>query len=45
LPNFSSDAIFGKTAFAPQRGQCLLPENITPKHDGQAIVLSRERQN
>jgi Rps23 Pro-64 3,4-dihydroxylase Tpa1-like proline 4-hydroxylase len=23
----------------------LLPENIKPKHDGQAVVLSREAQN
>ena len=31
-------------AAAPQRGQCLLPMNIMPKHDGQATVASRELQ-
>ncbi len=30
---------------APQRGQCLLPTNITPKHEAQATVASRESQN
>ncbi len=31
-------------AAAPQRGQCLLPMNIMPKHEAQAIVASREPQ-
>ncbi len=33
------------TALSPQLGQCLLSENIKPKQDGQAIILSLEVQN
>lgn len=32
-------------AAIPQRGQCLLPVNIMPKHDGHATVASRDSQN
>jgi hypothetical protein len=31
-------------AAAPQRGQCLLPINIMPKHEAHAIVARREPQ-
>jgi hypothetical protein len=31
-------------ASAPQWGQCLLPMNIIPKHDAQAIVASFDSQ-
>src|SRR2546429_3644334 len=31
-------------AVAPQCGQCLLPRNIIPKHDGQATVASFDSQ-
>ncbi len=31
-------------AAAPQRGQCLLPRNIIPKQEAQAIVASRAPQ-
>jgi hypothetical protein len=31
-------------AAAPQRGQCLLPMNIMPKHEAQEIVASRDSQ-
>jgi hypothetical protein len=32
------------TATAPQCGQCLLPMNNIPKHDGQATVASFDSQ-
>jgi hypothetical protein len=35
----------GTTAAAPHRGQCLLPRNIMPKHEGHEIVARREPQN
>src|SRR5437879_361545 len=33
-----------RAAAAPQCGQCLLPRNIIPKHEGHATVASREPQ-
>lgn len=41
----SSSPLAGLTAAAPQRGQCLLPRNIKPKHEGQETVARRDRQN
>ncbi len=38
-------ALSGTTAAAPHRGQCLLPRNIMPKHEGQEIVARRDPQN
>jgi len=40
----SAALVVGTTAAAPQRGQCLLPTKIMPKHEGQATVASREPQ-
>ena len=41
----SSSPLAGITAAAPQRGQCLLPRNIKPKHEGQETVARRDWQN
>jgi hypothetical protein len=41
----ASSASSARAAFAPHRGQCLLPKNIMPKHDGQETVASRALQN
>src|SRR5256885_8810727 len=39
-----SSAAEASDAMAPQCGQCLLPMNIIPKHDAQAIVASFDSQ-
>jgi hypothetical protein len=39
-----SSAADASDAAAPQCGQCLLPMNIIPKHDAQAIVASFDSQ-
>ena len=41
---FGNSAICRTAAGAPQRGQCLLPRNINPKHAAQAIVARRASQ-
>jgi len=42
--NGAASASSARAAAAPQCGQCLLPMNIMPKHEGQATVASREPQ-
>lgn len=41
---FGNSAVCRKAAGAPQRGQCLLPRNIIPKHAAHAIVARRASQ-
>jgi hypothetical protein len=42
--NGVSSAASARAAAVPQCGQCLLPLNIMPKHDGQATVARRDSQ-